>query len=207
MEKQIPEYQGHGELGIGTMGLPVGYGSEGPFFHADTLCQKVAAAQVSLVVDLPRVFLRKRPLQPVVGQDPVADTRVERDRSGYLVEDFRRIEVLHPLLTAGNAEFREYPPVGHRLANTIYRLARSLHAPFHTRQSAVLFSHGPGGENNIGKFCGIGQEQLLDHQELHLFQGLFHILTTRESGHRIDTGEVEGLQFPSRSGLHHPVGA
>ena len=76
-------------------------------------------------------------------------------------------------------------PVLARLAGRLEHLAADLHAPVGVRVGALLLHVGGGGEDHVGELGGLGQEDVLHHEELERAERLADLVHVRVRQERV----------------------
>ena len=121
-----------------------------------------------------------------------------KDRLRVLEREFSL--VTHPL-----PEVAEDLPVGFRIPRWILGLPPALDPPLGVRLGAVLLRVAGGGQDHIGKTAGLGQEYVLDDQELEVLERLLDVPDVRVGEHRVLAHDVHALERAGRIGkdVHH----
>src|SRR5690349_2666315 len=130
----------------------------------------------------------------IVGQVPVAGD----DRDQFL-EDVPGRLVL-PVQADPVGDVLHDLPVDPGLARRVEHLAAELHAAVGVGVGALLLQVGGGGQDHVGELGGLGQEDVLHHQEIELGQGLAHLVDVRVGQERVLAQHVHAADAARQGG-------
>src|SRR3990172_6506492 len=112
---------------------------------------------------------RAGPLDSALLQTVVADSAVERCNSGDLAHYLRGSHVIEAdraaALLQAAAKLSHSLPVSTSTAHRLQRLPDALDAPLGVGKGPVLFGERCAGEHHMSQLGGLGEEQVLPHQE------------------------------------------
>ena len=120
---------------------------------------------------------------------------------GEFFEDLEGGGGLGPLLekitaTPGMGEKLEDAEVGERLTGSFFHLLHGRDAAFRIDKSAIFFAPGGGGEEEVGRFGGLGGAiHVLDYEEIELFAQLVKAVLVDPRVGRIGGDDPEALDL------------
>ena len=141
------------------------------------------------------------PLEAAFFQTLIAHTAVRRRHSGHFGKDF--LGSMEGVLIAQRGHHvGENLKVRLAFAQTRNGLADPLDPAFGVGEGAILFGEGAAGQDYICQCGGFRQENVLDHQEFAVFQGVFHMVQVGIGHHGILTHDIQAPYAASFHGVH-----
>jgi len=132
----------------------------------------------------------------------IAHSAVGRSDSCHLGEDFvggaEAVAVAESRHNVG-----QYLEVGMALADGLDSLADALDAALGIGEGAVLLSEGGTGQDNVGKLCGLGKEDILNDQQFALLQSLAYMVDIGVGHHRVLTHDVQAADAAFLDSVHY----
>src|SRR4051794_29371323 len=122
----------------------------------------------------------------------VVEPGVVRHHRDELVEDLARVVVLH-LQADPVAHLLDDHPVLPRLARRVEHLVPALHAAVGVRVRAVLLEVRGRGKDHVGELGRLGQEDVLDDEELERRERLADLVDVRVRQERVLAHHVHAL--------------
>ena len=132
-----------------------------------------------------------RPLEPTVLEPLVGDAAVDGSEAGHLVHYLGWVVVVHGVAHAGG-EVGDDLPVGPGLARWLDGLADSLDAALGVGEGAVLLGETGPRQDEVGQGGRLGQEDVLDQEEVEALQGPADVADVRVGDHGVLAHDVEG---------------
>ncbi|KAF5042192.1 hypothetical protein DSECCO2_515170 [anaerobic digester metagenome] len=121
---------------------------------------------------------------------------VGRRDGGDLVEDrFGTFERKLLGITHFAPEFADDLPVFLRLPWRVLGLLPALDTPLGVRLGAVLLGVAGGGEHHVGEVARLGQEDVLDDQELEVLEPFLDVVEVGVGEHRVLAHDVHRFEF------------
>ena len=144
---------------------------------------------------------RAGPLDALFLHAVVADAAVDRHKAGDLIHDLGWMVVGHRITHQGR-DLADDLPFG-QAGDRLDRLADPLDPAFAVGEGTVLFGKAGTGQDDMGKFGGLGMEEILNNQKFNRRKSLADMVGIGIGMSRILAEDKDPLEIALRAFVEH----